>query len=290
MTIRGFKLDGDTLTVEGVDARTAASIIGMLAIGTVPAMRMAFDGLPRAVTLPTREDVIDAPSGSPLRTGTVEHVNQTAALAPAAPEPKKTTRKPAAAPAAAPATAPAVTEAAKPQTDTVVTPAPADGAADGKPKDPWGLAPAGADPDAPVATRPIEYDPETGDMRFADGTPKVEPAPATQAAPKEEPAKPIVQAPISSAVVEKANEKAQGLVSIDVAELAKMTKMRDILDALIVGGSKSVSDLIAKCKALKADVPVLSRVANIEERVVRTLGVMDHPFASDPMLASLGAN
>jgi hypothetical protein len=54
-----------------------------------------------------------------------------------------------------------------------------------------------------------------------------------------------------------------------------MVKLRDVLAHLQDTGIKELSDLRKECARLKERVPVLSRIANLDDRVERTLAVMD---------------
>jgi hypothetical protein len=55
------------------------------------------------------------------------------------------------------------------------------------------------------------------------------------------------------------------------AEILNAGRLREVLEALVKQGAKDEDELIEKCLALKAKVPVLRRIeGNFEERVRRT--------------------
>lgn len=60
---------------------------------------------------------------------------------------------------------------------------------------------------------------------------------------------------------------------IDPEKLASFTKLRDIIQYVIDSGI-APAGVATFCEGVKADVPLLSRIPNIAERVARTLEVM----------------
>jgi hypothetical protein len=66
-----------------------------------------------------------------------------------------------------------------------------------------------------------------------------------------------------------------GLAGLDMEKLKAQSKLREVI-ALIVdaGGGKTRADLVRNCLALKAEVPVLSRIADMQDRIDRTLEVL----------------
>lgn len=111
--------------------------------------------------------------------------------------------------------------------------------------DPAGLAPPGTDPDKEPIQQSL-------------------PQPVA-AAPK-----PAVPAPVAKAPTAAPS-------NVDIPALASKSKLRDILSALLKSGYDSPEKLIAVCEQIKDQVPVLGRIAEISERVPRTLEVMGWP-------------
>lgn len=68
-----------------------------------------------------------------------------------------------------------------------------------------------------------------------------------------------------------------GLSSPDAPpiELMQARKLRDVLVYLLKQGITDPNKVLAECERLKSQVPVLQRITNMEERVPRTLGVID---------------
>lgn len=58
-------------------------------------------------------------------------------------------------------------------------------------------------------------------------------------------------------------------------EIMEAKKLRDVLRELQAQGIKDQDDLKAECKRIQARVPVLSRIGNLEDRITRTLEVME---------------
>lgn len=69
------------------------------------------------------------------------------------------------------------------------------------------------------------------------------------------------------------------VVPFGIEELTKATKLRDLLAILMDKGITTNAALIAECERVKADVPLLTRIVNISERVTRTLEVMQDKSA-----------
>ena len=108
--------------------------------------------------------------------------------------------------------------------------------------DPWGLVPGG---------QPVDEDiPFGGAMEAAKTAPK-----------------PPAKAPPA------ANTKDD----IDLELLQGKSKLRDVLAYLLTVGFNTPEDLIKVCERFKQEVPVLSRVASLAERIPRTLDVMGWP-------------
>ncbi len=58
-------------------------------------------------------------------------------------------------------------------------------------------------------------------------------------------------------------------------EMANARKLKDVLSVLITRGITDKDALKAECARIKNDVPVLSRITNLDERIDRTLEVID---------------
>ena len=85
---------------------------------------------------------------------------------------------------------------------------------------------------------------------------------------------PPLEAPAEIAAapeVEAAPARPVGTVSLD--QLGHCTKLRDVLQLLLDSGM-SAGDLTAYLESVRDQVPLLTRIANIGERVSRTLSVM----------------
>lgn len=59
------------------------------------------------------------------------------------------------------------------------------------------------------------------------------------------------------------------------SELLSARKLRDVLAYFIEQGTTDEDGLVSECERMKGQVPVLGRIANLNERVKRTLEVMD---------------
>lgn len=95
-------------------------------------------------------------------------------------------------------------------------------------------------------------------------------APAESApAPEEKPA----EAP--SAPASEAKPKTNGASVAVPSELEGARKLRDILAFFMAKGITEKSKLVEECEKVRAGVPILSRITNLEERIGRTLEVMD---------------
>lgn len=148
---------------------------------------------------------------------------------------------------------------------------------------------------APVVTQP---DPPTAldAAKTADAPPTEKKGKAKKEAPaeplKEEPkseTKPADTKPPETAATEQPKETKQeqpgNVVQMKPAtggtgenlasKLQNSTKLKDVLGVLMETGLSGVDALTAKCEELKASVPLLSRIANMRDRVQRTLEVMD---------------
>jgi hypothetical protein len=68
-----------------------------------------------------------------------------------------------------------------------------------------------------------------------------------------------------------------GEINIDdqtLSDLKAVRRLRDVLAILETVGAKGPDQLVEGCKAIKEDVPLLSRISNLDERVRRTYEVM----------------
>jgi hypothetical protein len=59
------------------------------------------------------------------------------------------------------------------------------------------------------------------------------------------------------------------------AELTGAVKLRQILSYLLDNGFKTEQQIVEECTRIRYDVPVLNRIGNLQERITRTLSVMD---------------
>jgi len=59
-----------------------------------------------------------------------------------------------------------------------------------------------------------------------------------------------------------------------LAEMKKATKIKDVLQPLMDLGIETIAGLVAKCEELKPDVPVLTRIPDLKERVTRAAEVL----------------
>ena len=243
--IRGFKLEGDVLTIEGVDTKTALGLLNM--VENLPVLLSppaAAPSPPHVVSPPSTEAEIAASDNKVIREG-AEKVAAEKKRAPRRAEPKP-----------------------EPKPET-----PKDG------QDPWGLAPAGENVDEPAKPRPMVYDESTGTTRFAEphevaaaqARDGVASAPAAPEAPAVAPAPaPAAAAPQAAAPAPKTDVAVGGY---DVAFITGAQKLKDILQHLLDHGVEK-ANLARVCEELKPQVGLLSRIPNIEERVARTLDVM----------------
>lgn len=133
------------------------------------------------------------------------------------------------------------------------------------------LSRPGVDDEAPAETpqgdAPEEDKPETATAQ----APEEKPPPKRRRTrkPKDKPEEKADTEP-----EEKAESKSNGTsTSADsnglLADLKDQRKLRDVLGILVEKGFKSQQALLDKCVELKDDVPVLSRCANLDERVPR---------------------
>jgi hypothetical protein len=83
-------------------------------------------------------------------------------------------------------------------------------------------------------------------------------------------------APPGEAVDAPPKPKTGALDATVLAELKKAARLGEVLGKLIDSGVTSASDLVALCSDIKAEVPVLSRIPDLETRIPRTLEVMGH--------------
>jgi len=58
------------------------------------------------------------------------------------------------------------------------------------------------------------------------------------------------------------------------AQVVGAEKMRDLLEYLHANGFKTVASIVEECKRIKDKVPLLQRVANLDDRVVRACAVL----------------
>lgn len=115
--------------------------------------------------------------------------------------------------------------------------------------DPWQLAPPGEPVDEPPPPPPVAA-----------------PAPSKAAA------KPYAE------IAPEEPKKASSVALPDglLADLQKANKLAEVLGKLIDAGYTKGSQLVQICTAVKADVPVLSRVPDLQDRIPRALGIMGH--------------
>jgi hypothetical protein len=59
-----------------------------------------------------------------------------------------------------------------------------------------------------------------------------------------------------------------------VPDIKQAKQLKEVLSILQLQGITIPGALVAKCEEIKNDVPVLSRIANIKDRVLRTLELM----------------
>lgn len=59
-----------------------------------------------------------------------------------------------------------------------------------------------------------------------------------------------------------------------VAELQKASKLREVLTKLVELGHSDLDDIIRICTKVQADVPVLAKVQNLEDRIRRSAEVL----------------
>lgn len=81
---------------------------------------------------------------------------------------------------------------------------------------------------------------------------------------------PAIPAPESGTVV------VQPTTAEPPEEVLNATSLRAILGYLTTHGVSALAELQATCLAWRDQVPVLGRISNLDERVERTLGVMDN--------------
>ncbi len=99
--------------------------------------------------------------------------------------------------------------------------------------------------------------------------PEAEPPAENAPAATEKPA-----AAPSSAPAE-AKPKTNGAAAAVPPELENARKLRDILAFFMAKGITDKDKLVAECEKVRAGVPILARITNLEERIGRTLEVMD---------------
>lgn len=107
------------------------------------------------------------------------------------------------------------------------------------PKDPAGLAPPGVDPDEPIL-------------------PTVAPAAAAVTAPP---------APSAASMTNVAG-------GLDMDYIRSTTKLKDIIVHMRERGITTKDQLVERCTAIKAEVAIIARIPNLDERIARTLEVM----------------
>lgn len=125
-------------------------------------------------------------------------------------------------------------------------------------------------------------------------TPSPAAAPEPEAKPKaaakgKPPAPPKEDAPAAPAVTETKPAPAEKAAPVDVGgqpglpdHIRGTNSMRDLLTYLVEHGADSADAVVASCVALKKEVPILTKVPNVEDRVRRALEVLDlFPKAAD---------
>ena len=114
------------------------------------------------------------------------------------------------------------------------------------------------------APKPAKAKPAPSEDAEAKGEEKAAPAPAAAPAEAE-----------SDAPAAKPAAKANGKASEAPPELVNARKLRDILAYFMKAGITDKDALVAECEKVRVSVPILARIANLDERVGRTLEVMD---------------
>lgn len=98
---------------------------------------------------------------------------------------------------------------------------------------------------------------------------------AAAAEPPKEPATAAKEPEAPPAPAQEEAATTSGAAGLDEAYIKSAPKLRDILGHMLeVGKLGTLDALVRECTRLKADVAILSKIPNIEERVIRTLSVM----------------
>jgi hypothetical protein len=136
------------------------------------------------------------------------------------------------------------------------------------------------DPEPPKADKPKaakaapkrETKPAPEPVAEAQAEPAVEATPE----PTPEPEKPKAAAkPAAPAKPKEAPPPPDGFTPIELSDAIQGTSsMRDLLTYLAENGVKTVDDLVAQCQHYKAQVPILGKVSDVDQRVRRAAEVL----------------
>lgn len=132
-----------------------------------------------------------------------------------------------------------------------------------------GLAPEGAEA-AETPTPPWDEKQEADDAADAKYEAEERAAIQAESAPEPEPAK-------AKSNGKKSNGKKSNGVELDMEVVKSKTKLRAILSYMIDQGYASPEAIVDKCLDMRQEVPILSRVANLSERIPRTLELLGWP-------------
>ncbi len=145
------------------------------------------------------------------------------------------------------------------------------------------VAPTQRQPPAPDPGHDIPFGKEKGDPNDPWGMEEPGPSAAPVAAPPKPapPEPPTVQrgavpAAVDAAVAAHDAAAASLHPGVSVETAASKPRLADLLSYLIDDvGIRTVTELVATCEALKSQVPLLSRISDLAERVPRTLTAID---------------
>ena len=137
-----------------------------------------------------------------------------------------------------------------------------------------GLAPADA---TPMHTGPDSKDAPWEEKEKAEGTKKAPTAPSEMDAGDANDEDEEYEKAEREAIQSESRESSNGGLKIDMVVLKNRPKLRSVLSYLIECGCESPESVVAKCLELKDEVPVLKRIADLSERIPRTLEIMGWP-------------
>lgn len=128
-----------------------------------------------------------------------------------------------------------------------------------------------AKPDKPATAKPKAETKPAETKAAADPVPEN----ATPEPAKEEPVKEAAPKPAAKKAAKEEPAPAPAGNAPELPENIKNTNsMRDLLTYLAEHGVDSADAMVATCTVLKKDVPILSKVPNVDERVRRALDVL----------------